>query len=169
MQITFDPYNPVEYAFVSSVLATLASENGDGLGSPSVDPVTAAASGEEYRSSSPDSVATVAAVDTDAEPVKRKRRTKAEMEAARAAETAPAPEPAAETPAGEEIEAAPDAAPAPTVAKTFTQDDVRNALQNYTKAKGLTAGIDLLNSYDVRRISELNPEFYAEVIAKCEA
>jgi hypothetical protein len=166
MQITFDPYNPVERAFVASVVSQIGDQDsGDGFAS--VEP--AAASGEEGSSSFPDCAAEGAAA--PAEKPKRTRRTKAEIEAARAAEQAaqPAPEPAHAPDPFEEPAAAeePKAAPEPAGDKTYTQEEVRAALQRFTAAKGLTAGIDLLASYGVRRISDLDPSNFAAVIAKC--
>lgn len=176
MQITFDPYNHIEREFVSSVLTTL-TQNSDASGLASVGP-EAAASGEELvPSSSPDSCSAEPTPVAEGEPAKRKRRTKAEMEAARAAEAATAAtvEPA-EAPNPFEDAAAPTQEPQPAPMPepthapsydTYTQEQVRAALQRYTSIKGLTAGIDLLNTFDVKRISDLNPMFYADLIAKC--
>ena len=84
-------------------------------------------------------------------PVKRVRRTKAEIEAARAAE-APAPAPAP-TPT-------PTPAPAPGPTSIIelpvpTLDKLRSALQSYTERKGMPAGIELLKDFDCARVSEL--------------
>lgn len=86
---------------------------------------------------------------------KRHRRTKAEMEAARAQEPEkiepaqppaqpPAPTPAPQLPPATEQPAAP-----------ISIDDLRTALQTFTSANGMPAGIELLKKFGCSRISEL--------------
>lgn len=60
---------------------------------------------------------------------------------------------------------------APTVEQTATAttlDDVRAALQGFTAAKGVPAGIELLKEFGAARISELKAEQFAAFIGKCE-
>jgi hypothetical protein len=79
-------------------------------------------------------------------PAKRTRRTKAEMEAAKAAESA-------QHPATSTAETLPPSAGQPNTPVSI--DDLRSALQAYTSAKGMPAGIDLLKKFGCSRISEL--------------
>jgi hypothetical protein len=81
---------------------------------------------------------------------KRTRRTKAEIEAAKAEEAAnnPAPQPAAQP-----ATTIPPATEQP--AASISIDDLRAALQGYTSAKGMPAGIELLKKFGCSRISEL--------------
>ncbi|CAB5144375.1 hypothetical protein UFOVP147_8 [uncultured Caudovirales phage] len=97
--------------------------------------------------------------------VKRTRRTKAEIEADAAKEAA-APveksaEPATETASTEPV------AQAGSTAPTVTLDDVRTALQAFTAAKGVPAGIELLKEFGAARISELKAEQFSAFILKC--
>jgi hypothetical protein len=109
--------------------------------------------------------------------VKRTRRTKAEMEAD-AAELA-AKEAAAlveklassQTPAASvaaAVGATTDGTAPNATAPALTVDDVRAALQKFTGAKGMPAGIDMLKEFGAARISELKAERFGEFIAKCE-
>lgn len=87
---------------------------------------------------------------------KRHRRTKAEMEAARAQETAPIEQAAtqpAEQPAPSTATQLPPATEQP--AASISTDDLRSALQGFTSAKGMPAGIELLKKFGCSRISEL--------------
>lgn len=52
-------------------------------------------------------------------------------------------------------------------AKELTVDDVRGALQAFTTAKGVPAGIELLKKYGAGRISELKSKDYAAFIGEC--
>lgn len=94
--------------------------------------------------------------------VKRTRRTKAEMEA----DAAPAPAPeVAEAPKPEPVAAPVETAPSASAEATL--DDVRAALQAFTAAKGVPAGIELLKEFGAARISELKAENFAAFIGKC--
>jgi hypothetical protein len=85
-------------------------------------------------------------------PAKRTRRTKAEMEAAKA-ESTPEISKAAQHPATSTAETLPPSAGQPNTPVSI--DDLRSALQAYTSAKGMPAGIDLLKKFGCSRISEL--------------
>lgn len=50
---------------------------------------------------------------------------------------------------------------------TFTLDEVRSALQQFTAAKGVPAGIELLKKFNAGRISELAEGDYASFVAEC--
>lgn len=90
----------------------------------------------------------------EAEQNKRKRRTKAEMEAARAAATAPA-ERAPDEPAAESARALPDAT---------TFEDCKEALKDICEADGLgvEAAQKLLKGFGVARLSLLAPDQYGD-------
>lgn len=104
------------------------------------------------------------------------------VEAINAAPEAPAPtaEPAAPAPAkrGRKPKAAAEPVVAeevvepvvakPTAQASYTIDDVRAALQQYTAAHGVTGGIALLKSFHASRISELPAASYAEFIGQCQ-
>lgn len=116
--------------------------------------------------------------DAPAASVTRKRRTKAEMEAARAAEAGNVSAAATETDTGSTAGASTnvDAAatgstsePSPGNDKALTLDDVRAALQRYTEKTSMQHAIVLLKNYGASRISELNAEQYGLFIAECDA
>lgn len=100
--------------------------------------------------------------------VKRTRRTKAEMEAAKAAESGNAQ--AAGSPDTSESEAQSSAGDSGQAADPapLTIDDVRAALQRYTAANSMPLGIALLKNYGAGRISELREDQYALFIAECD-
>ncbi len=50
---------------------------------------------------------------------------------------------------------------------TYTLDDIRDALQTYTAAKGVPAGVELLKKYGAVRSSELAEQHYASFIKEC--
>ena len=54
-------------------------------------------------------------------------------------------------------------------AKTYTLDEVRAALQQFTAKSGVPAGIDLLKSFNAGRISELDADDYAAFVERCAA
>lgn len=98
-------------------------------------------------------------VEPEADKPKRHRRTKAEMEAARAAEQQEvAPEPEGETHAEESVAAEPAAQP--------TADEVRAALQAFVGKHGMPDALVLLKTFDAERVSEVPAERYAEFIEK---
>lgn len=115
-----------------------------------------------------------------AEPTKRTRRTKAEMEAERAqqpAGSAPAatttiaatvaaePAPAERAATEEELFGAPVAEPA----KELNLDDARAALQKLNEAKGLDAARDFVLSFGVKRTSDLKPDQFGDFVARALA
>jgi hypothetical protein len=97
------------------------------------------------------------ATESAPEPTRRIRRTKAEIEAAKAAEAAPEPTPQAAPSAATTL---PPATEQPTVSVSI--DDLRAALQGYTSAKGMPAGIELLKKFGCSRVSELAAKDDAE-------
>lgn len=115
------------------------------------------------------------------EATKRKRRTKTEMEAARAAEDEAKDLEAAATRAKvraeiaklDAVEALKDATqstPAP-VAASLEVADVKAALMKVVEKDGLgpTAGGKLLAQFGVKRVSELEEKQFADFIAACNA
>lgn len=60
-----------------------------------------------------------------------------------------------------------DAEPAPT-SPDLTLDDVRAALQEFTGAKGVPAGIALLREFGAARVSELPADKYAAFVEQCK-
>lgn len=110
-------------------------------------------------------------------PGTRKRRTKAEIEAANLA--AAGTQPPAATPS-----AAPAAAPAPAAvattpaavaavvadaASTPKPEDAQKAMEALFNAKGITVAQDLLKRFGVARVRELKPEQLAEFIKDANA
>lgn len=61
-----------------------------------------------------------------------------------------------------------DAETAPTKSEPLTLDDVRAALQEFTGAKGVPAGIELLREFGAARVSELPADRYAEFVGQCK-
>lgn len=59
--------------------------------------------------------------------------------------------------------------PAETADKTYTLDEVRAALQQFTAKSGVPAGIDLLKTFNAGRISELDADDYAAFVERCAA
>ena len=55
-------------------------------------------------------------------------------------------------------------APATT---TLTLDDVRSALQGYTRKHSIEAGIELLKKFDAQRVSELPADKYTDFVKEC--
>ena len=58
-------------------------------------------------------------------------------------------------------------APAAESSTVLTLDDVRAALQGFTAANGVPAGIELLKEFGATRISELKAEQFAAFMGKC--
>lgn len=115
--------------------------------------------------------------DAPAASVTRKRRTKVEMEAARAAEAGNADAGSVDTSSttgsetsSQESAQSANAAPSNTSAsdKPLTLDDVRAALQRYTEKTSMQHAIVLLKNYGASRISELNAEQYGLFITECD-
>lgn len=108
-------------------------------------------------------VAAAVGQETEAPAGGRKRRTKAEMEAARAAETAPAAaEPAATPSPAPEAQAAAGLPPA-------TLEDARAALAKLSEAKGIQAARAACMQFDVQSIKALPPEKFGDFVAACDA
>lgn len=70
---------------------------------------------------------------------------------------APAPEPAPQPEAGDTISSV-----------EITIEDVRSALQSYSKAHSVAAAYELLKKYSATRISDLQPEHYASFVRDCQ-
>jgi hypothetical protein len=108
-----------------------------------VDMVSARAAYEQAQTAAP-------VVESAPEPQKRTRRTKAEIEAAKAEEAANTPATQPATPTATTLPPATEQSSAP-----ISIDDLRAALQGFTSAQGMPAGIDLLKKFGCSRISEL--------------
>lgn len=89
-----------------------------------------------------------------ATPAKRGRKPKNELKTDPEVEVQPEPEPV--------VVAEPEL-------RALSIDEVRAALQQYTAAKGVPAGIELLKKFSAGRISELAAEQYAAFVAECAA
>jgi hypothetical protein len=103
-----------------------------------------------------------------AAPAKRTRKSKnAEAEQAQAEPAAVAP---AQDAMAEPEAAAEEDAPAAEVVqdKSYTVDDVRQALQAYVGRTDFGTGLALVKSFGASRITELKTEDYAAFIAKTE-
>ena len=91
-----------------------------------------------------------------------------------AEEPAPAPKPKkAKAPKVEEPVPAPEPAPAEepaaSAAREYTLADLRDAAQKALDNGKLDDVVNLNKHYSVKRISEVPPELYGEIIAKLEA
>lgn len=178
MQLTlaFDTDNKTDLTFLNKIL-DLASSMQDaqpavaqntGTTGPEVSTLSSGASGVD------EGAATAAAPVT--EKAKRTRKPKEEkpevvtgQEWKAAAEQVekPVDTQAAEEPAP--LEAAPAEAAAASPSKVYSLDEVRAALQQFTAAKGVPAGIELLKKFGAGRISELADTDYASFVAECAA
>lgn len=96
---------------------------------------------------------------------KRTRRTKAEMEAARAAEQA-TPEPAklSVVPTEPPPEAAPEADPFADAPAPATEAETRTALQVLMAKKGMPALVGLLAQFGAAKVSEIKPDQYGLIV-----
>lgn len=98
--------------------------------------------------------------------------TSLEMQPAPAEEPAPAPKPKkAKAPKVEEPapEPAPAEEPAAPAKREYTVADLREAAQKALDAGKLNEVVNLNREYSVKRISEVAPELYSEIITKLEA
>lgn len=162
MQITFDLTNAEHLRVVQRIVGALAAPAAP-LGLPVVtaelpESASAAVAVLATANAKPDPVVIVA---EDA-PVKRGpgRPRKAKI-AAPEGTLAAAVDSAREA---EEVET-PPAEPA----KPLTVDDVRAALQGFTAAHGVPAGLALLKTFGASRISELKAEDYPAFVKGCAA
>jgi hypothetical protein len=97
---------------------------------------------------------------------KRKRRTKAEIEADKAAERSP--EESFETKQHDtRAEDAPAAAPVSKITGTVSKENVHQALQQVNVAVGLPKAREILASFKVNRISEIKEDQYKAFVDKC--
>lgn len=139
MQITFDPTNPRE---VEQVLRYLNAGESDTVGVTSFSPGVVDV--EEVASVGSDAA-------SSADQAKKRGR-----------------KPKAETSAPEKFEPLHDPKDEDKLDMSVsTLEDARNALRRFTEAKGMTAAIDLLKSFDVSRVSELPPMDYDKFIETC--
>lgn len=175
MQITFDTANPHDLNLLNRLLNLACIQDAQ----PAVAQNTGtSASGVSHLSPEGSGVSEQGAADAaPAAPEKPKRGRKPKSEnhvvvktgeewigAAKAVEELEA-EVAEEAAAAEEpdvpvVQEAADPA-------TFTIDEVRAALQQFTAAKGVPAGIELLKKFGAGRISELAEGDYASFVAEC--
>ncbi|VWC95623.1 hypothetical protein BLA39750_02201 [Burkholderia lata] len=138
--------------------------------SPAGDPAGTEA-GAEAAATAGDAPASTVTAD---EKQKRTRRTKAEMEAARASGQI---KPEATGNGVSDATAAVQAGALPSTitgepgkeSPSNTIDDVRAALQRYTEKHSMQHGITLLKNYGANRISELDAAQYGLFIAECDA
>jgi hypothetical protein len=158
VQITFDPYNTVERHFVNTLLASFPASDvaTAGLEPSQTQPVVVHNAGIVEAS------VTSGGFDDDA----------GGGEAPPAATSGDAPKKRGRKPKAEAVEAV-----APSVAESATQaqeevlptlDTVRAALQSYTVANGIEAGVGLLKQFGAARVSELAAGEYAAFIKACK-
>jgi len=103
--------------------------------------------------------------DTPAPTEKRSRRTKAEIEAAKAAEAnVAATEPA---PITEPVEAAPEPKPA-EVAGTVSKEELVNRASEVLQKVGSAKFRELLGEYKIARLGELDPAAYGEFFGRMQ-
>ena len=157
MQITFDPYNTLERTFVNTLLASFSA--GDVAAVLHVPPqaqpavadnagiVETSATSEAFDDDAGGGVAPPASTSGEA-PKKRGRKPKAET-----VETVVQTVAEVATPPQEEV--------LPTL------DSVRAALQTFTVANGIEAGVGLLKQFGAARVSELAAGEYAAFIKAC--
>lgn len=104
-------------------------------------------------------------IDTEPQPQPQEaKRRKKKSDHLKVVETpeAPAPEP----------EAAPEPAPAPApeaIGPALTVDDMRVALQSFSRKNGVPASVELLKKYNASRISDLAVDRYADFLKECGA
>lgn len=100
-------------------------------------------------------------IDTEPQPQEAKRRKK-KSDHLKVVET---PEPEAPAP---EPEAAPEPAPAPEpTGPALTIDDMRVALQSFSRKNGVPASVELLKKYNASRISDLAVDRYTDFLKEC--
>lgn len=166
MHITFDTSNPNDLKILSAILSMAVAPQ------PEVGQNTGTVASSESPSLPHEGNGVGGAAEVDAAPVpekaKRGRKPKAE-----AVEPVAVEEPQGNVEAVVEETAAPAAveetasgADAPE-AKPLTLDEVRAALQTFTTANGIPAGIALLKEFNAGRISELDASNYAAFVARC--
>lgn len=162
MQITFDTANPQDLKLLNRLLDIQNAQ-------PEVAQNTGTAASGFFTLSTEGSGVSepVAEQPAQAAPEKKERKPRAKKgDAAEPVEkpvdTLPAEEPAQE-------EAAPAEAAAESPSEPLTIDSVRAALQQFTAAKGVPAGIELLKKFGAGRISELEEGDYAAFVAECAA
>lgn len=117
-----------------------------------------------------------AMVEAEGKPARRKRRTKAEMDAARNPEESFTTKQHEPPPSQESEESAEDESPAivqmqkqttATAAPIANKEAVHQALQQVNVAVGLPKARDILQSFNVNRISELKENQFKPFIEKC--
>ena len=166
MQITFDTTNPSDLKILSALMG-IAELKSAPAPAASAQPVVAENTGTT-ESVTPSLSAEVSGVSAGAgevelapvAPVKRRRTKPGIHDEVVEQEAAVEPEAVAEPVV--EVEAAPE-----VEAKPLTLDEVRAALQQFTAANGVPAGIELLKGFNAGRISELDASLYGEFVARC--
>lgn len=150
MQITFtfDTTNPTDLSLLNKITDFAAKVQ---EAQPEVANTGSTATGLNSLSPEGSGVSEPVAEKAPAAPVKRTRKPKEEA--------APVVEPEAPAEAPEQE----------AEAKTYSLDEVRAALQQFTAKSGVPAGIDLLKSFNAGRISELDAGDYAAFVERCAA
>lgn len=153
MQISFnfDTSNAADVAALTTVLASLDKAVAKPAAPDAVQKMDATPAAEPVAETAPEPVA---------EKPKRGRKPKEQAAAPVVEEDAPQAEPQAEPQVDEPQITHSDPA-------VFTLDEVRSALQQYTAAKGIGAGVALLKEFGAGRISELAEGDYASFVAGC--
>lgn len=178
MQITFDTTNPHDLSLLTKLLDLACHRDAQ----PEVAHNTGTAASEVLPPLSSEGSGVSEQGAADAAPAalekpKRGRKPKAEnpvvvktgdewVGAAKAVEELDA-EVQAEAEAAEEPEVPAPVEQTQADPATFTIDEVRAALQQFTASKGVPAGIELLKKFGAGRISELAEGDYASFVAEC--
>lgn len=154
MQITFDTTNPQDLEILDALFSNLKLPV-NGKAQPAVAQNTGTTA-TGFTSPLPEGSGVSGAVAEAAAPTPEKK-TRAKKSVATAGEVPTSSTPAADT----------AASAASSTDKPLTLDEVRAALQAFTAAKGVPAGIELLKKYNAGRISELAEENFAAFVADC--
>lgn len=149
MQISFnfDTSNPADVAALTTVLASLDKAMAKPAAPDAVQKMDATPASEPVAET---------ALEPVAEKPKRGRKPKEQAAAPVVEEDVPTAEPQVDEPQITHSDPA-----------VFTLDEVRSALQQYTAAKGIGAGVALLKEFGAGRISELAESDYASFVAGC--
>lgn len=157
MQITFDTTNPNDLKILTHLLQFSVEEKAQ----PQVATNSGTTGSGSSLSDEASGVSESAAPAAAPAPVKEKKAKKS------AVAEQPKSEPASTEDAPTQ-EAAPEVRSGQEWAKAATLDDVRAALQTFTAANGVPAGIELLKKYGAARVSELAEANYAAFLADCK-
>jgi hypothetical protein len=161
MNITFDTNNPKDLEFLDKFLSVVAPTVGAAVEIVQTSAPVPAPAPAPAQAPAPVAEPEVEAPAAKTEAPKRGRK-------AKAVETAVAePEAAPQVDAELEPEFDNEADQQSDYVAALSLDEVRSALQQYTAANGIVAGLTLLRKYNAGRVSELDAKDYAAFAAEC--